>query len=199
MKIIGLTGGIGSGKTTVANMFQDLGVPIYIADTEAKKLLNTSKILRKKLLDLFGEQAYTDQGLNRKFIASKVFSDKILLQKMNAIVHPKVAKHFKKWVAKQDVAYVIKEAAIIFEHNMESKYDAVILVTADKETRIQRVLKRDNSTREKVLAVMNNQLSEVEKIKRSDFIIDNDNLQKTKEQVVNTHKFLLENEIIPKN
>ncbi|WP_452218768.1 dephospho-CoA kinase [Lacinutrix undariae] len=199
MKIIGLTGGIGSGKTTVANMFQDLGVPIYIADTEAKKLLNTSKILQNKLLDLFGENAYTNKELNRKHIASKVFNDKILLQKMNAIVHPKVAKHFKKWTEKQNAPYVIKEVAIIFEHNMESKYDAVILVTADKETRIQRVLKRDNSTREKVLAVMNNQLSEVEKIKRADFIIDNDNLQKTKEQVVNTHKFLLENEIIPKN
>ncbi|MGR7814620.1 dephospho-CoA kinase [Lacinutrix undariae] len=199
MKIIGLTGGIGSGKTTVANMFQDLGVPIYIADTEAKKLLNTSKILQNKLLDLFGENAYTNKELNRKYIASKVFNDKMLLQKMNAIVHPKVAKHFKKWAEKQNAPYVIKEVAIIFEHNMESKYDAVILVTADKETRIQRVLKRDNSTREKVLAVMNNQLSEVEKIKRADFIIDNDNLQKTKEQVVNTHKFLLENEIIPKN
>lgn len=199
MKIIGLTGGIGSGKTTVANMFEALGVPIYIADDESKKLLNTSKVLRKKLLDLFGEQAYTDEGLNRKFIASKVFSDKILLQKMNAIVHPKVAKHFKKWVAKQDVAYVIKEAAIIFEHHMESNYDAVILVTADKETRIQRVLKRDHSSREKILAVIDNQLSEAEKINRANFIIENKDLENTKKQVLHTHKFLLENEIIPKN
>lgn len=199
MKIIGLTGGIGSGKTTVANMFEALGVPIYIADDESKKLLNTSKVLRKKLLDLFGEQAYTDEGLNRKFIASKVFSDKILLQKMNAIVHPKVAKHFKKWVAKQDVAYVIKEAAIIFEHHMESNYDAVILVTADKETRIQRVLKRDYSSREKILAVIDNQLSEAEKINRANFIIENKDLENTKKQVLHTHKFLLENEIIPKN
>jgi len=199
MKIIGLTGGIGSGKTTVANMFEALGVPIYIADNEAKKLLNTSRVLRKKLLDLFGEQAYTDEGLNRKFIASKVFSDKILLQKMNAIVHPKVAKHFKKWVAKQDAAYVIKEAAIIFEHDMESNYDAVILVTADKETRIQRVLNRDHSSREKILAVIDNQLSEAEKINRANFIIENKDLENTKKQVLNTHKFLLENEIIPKN
>jgi len=199
MKIIGLTGGIGSGKTTVANMFEALGVPIYIADNEAKKLLNTSRVLRKKLLDLFGEQAYTDEGLNRKFIASKVFSDKILLQKMNAIVHPKVAKHFKKWVAKQDAAYVIKEAAIIFEHDMESNYDAVILVTADKETRIQRVLKRDHSSREKILAVIDNQLSEAEKINRANFIIENKDLENTKKQVLNTHKFLLENEIILKN
>ena len=199
MKIIGLTGGIGSGKTTVANMFEALGVPIYIADNEAKKLLNTSRVLRKKLLDLFGEQAYTDEGLNRKFIASKVFNDKILLQKMNAIVHPKVAKHFKKWVAKQDAAYVIKEAAIIFEHDMESNYDAVILVTADKETRIQRVLNRDHSSREKILAVIDNQLSEAEKINRANFIIENKDIENTKKQVLNTHKFLLENEIIPKN
>ncbi|MCB0447918.1 MAG: dephospho-CoA kinase, partial [Gelidibacter sp.] len=98
MKIIGLTGGIGSGKTTVANMFADLGVPIYIADSEAKQLMNTSKVIRRKLIALFGEMAYSQQGLNKDYIASKIFNDKTYLSKMNAIVHPKVGQHFKRWL-----------------------------------------------------------------------------------------------------
>src|SRR5690606_4065952 len=110
MKIVGLTGGIGSGKTTVAKMFAELGVPIYIADVEAKKLTNTSKVIRRKLIALLGETAYSETGLNRAYVADKIFNDTALLQAVNKIIHPRVATHFKRWASKQKAVYVIKEA-----------------------------------------------------------------------------------------
>jgi dephospho-CoA kinase len=191
MKIVGLTGGIGSGKTTVAKLFSELGVPIYIADVEAKKLMNRSKVIRRKLIALFGEKAYTNEGLNRPYIASKIFNNKELLEQMNAIVHPKVGAHFKRWLKKQNGAYVIKEAAIIFEEGMQSQYDCIVLVTADLEERINRVLQRDNTSREKVLAIVDNQLSDEEKIKKSDFVIVNNSIKDTKVQVLKIHKSLI--------
>ena len=191
MKIIGLTGGIGSGKTTVAKMFKSLGVPVYIADTEAKQLMNTSALLRQKLTDLFGEEAYTKDGLNRPFIASKVFNDKALLEKMNAIVHPEVGKHFQDWLKQQDAVYVIKEAAIIFEENMQAQYDKVILVTADKQERIKRILKRDDTTHQKINAIMANQMDDSEKMKLADYVLENVDLEKTKDQVKQLHEILV--------
>ena len=117
MKIVGLTGGIGSGKTTVASMFNDLGVPVFIADVEAKKLMATSKVIKRQLNELFGQQAYLENDLNKPYIANAIFNDKTLLEKMNTIIHPKVASHFKKWIKKQSGPYVINEAAILFENN----------------------------------------------------------------------------------
>jgi dephospho-CoA kinase len=191
MMIIGLTGGIGSGKTTVANLFKDLGVPIYIADLEAKKLMNTSKVLKRKLIALFGEEAYGTEGLNRAFIASEIFSNKALLDQMNAIVHSKVGKHFKRWLKKQNADYVIKESAIIFEHNMESQFDYIIVVTSSIEDRVKRVLGRDNTSKEKILSIMKHQLPDEDKIKKADFVIVNEDLQHTKTQVLKTHKSIL--------
>ncbi|WP_054850707.1 dephospho-CoA kinase [Olleya sp. ITB9] len=190
-KIIGLTGGIGSGKTTVANFFKTLGVPIYIADTEAKALMNRSKIIKRKLIKLFGEQAYIDDKLNKPFVASQIFSNQDLLQQMNAIVHPKVAKHFANWVKKQSTAYVISEAAILFENGSYKKYDYIITVVAPKEVRLKRVLKRDSSSKEKVEAIMNNQWSDNQKIELSDFVINNTNLETTKLEVGKVHKKIL--------
>ncbi|MGM5471049.1 dephospho-CoA kinase [Flavobacteriaceae bacterium LMO-SS05] len=193
MKIVGLTGGIGSGKTTVANMFKDLGVPIYIADFEAKNLMNTSKVIKRKLIELFGPKAYENNALNRTYIASKIFNDKAYLDKMNAIVHPKVAAHFKQWLQKQNSDYVVKEAAIIFEHSMQSQYDYIITVVAKKAERIKRVLNREATTKDKIMSIMKHQLSDDEKIKMSDFVIVNDNLEHTKEQVLKAHNFILKN------
>jgi dephospho-CoA kinase len=193
MKIVGLTGGIGSGKTTVSNMFKDLGVPVYIADNEAKNLMSSSKVIKRKLIDLFGPKAYEDNSLNRTYIASKIFNDDTYLQKMNAIIHPKVASHFKHWLQKQTSRYVIKEAAIIFEHNMQSQYDYVITVIANEEDRINRILKRDNTTKDKIMSIMKHQLSDDEKVKLSDFVIINDKLEHTKEQVLNIHNSILKN------
>ncbi|OUR95091.1 dephospho-CoA kinase [Flavobacteriales bacterium 34_180_T64] len=192
MKIIGLTGGVGSGKTTVANFFAELGIPIYIADQEAKRLMNTSKVLHKKLKVLFGEKAFIDDGLNRPFIASKIFNDKNLLEQMNAIVHPKVGKHFKKWLKKQHSEYVIKEAAIIFEQQMESHYDLIVLVTADRTERIKRVLLRDQTNKDAIEAIIGHQLPDTDKIKKADFVISNNELNATKVQVLKTHKAILQ-------
>lgn len=192
MKIVGLTGGIGSGKTTVAKMFEALGIPVYIADVEAKKLLNTSKVLKRKLITLFGKEAYDEKGLNRAFIASKVFNNNSLLNSMNAIVHPAVEKHFIKWLKKQKSAYVIKEAAIIFEHQKESNYDLIITVTANINERINRIIKRDNSTEAHIHSIMNHQLTDEEKIKKSDYVIINDNLSETRLEVEKLHKKILQ-------
>lgn len=191
MVIIGLTGGIGSGKTTVAKEFEKLGIPVYIADKEAKALMNRSKVIKRKLRALFGEEAYKNDILNRPFLASKIFNDKALLEKMNAIVHPKVASHFNRWLKKQDAIYVLKEVAILFENGSYKDCDYVITVTANQEERISRVIKRDESTRKKVLAIISNQISEEEKIKKSDFVIYNDDLQETIKSVKTTHKKIL--------
>ena len=190
-KLVGLTGGIGSGKTTVAKYFEELGVPVYIADSEAKALMNRSKVIRRKLIALFGNEAYVENTLNRPFIAQQIFNDKKLLNAMNAIVHPKVASHFKRWVNKQDSPYVISEAAILFENGSYKKYDFIITVTAPENIRLQRVIKRDNSNKQKVEAIMANQWSDQEKIKRSDFVIENIDLELTKIQVRKIHKKIL--------
>ncbi len=184
MKIIGLTGGIGSGKTTVAKMFSDLGIPIYIADEEAKKLSDSSPIIRKELVELLGEEAYSNNKLNRKFVAEKIFTDKALLANVNAIIHPRVGDHFMKWASAQNSPYVIKEAAILFENGGYVSCDAVILVTAPKSIRIERVMKRDDSSLQEIENRINNQWSDSEKIKLAQFVIENINLSETKNQVL---------------
>ena|SRR5690606_26354506 len=193
MKIVGLTGGIGSGKTTVAKEFQSLGIPIYIADEEAKKLMNTSKVLKRQLMGLFGEKAYVDNALNKSFIADIIFNDETYLQKMNAIVHPKVGSHFKKWASKQDSFYVIKEAAILFENNGYKQCDYVITVTAPKDLRIARLLKREPTTKEKIEAVMNNQWTDEAKVKLSHFVIENTTMEHMKVQVLKIHHQIIKN------
>ena len=190
--IVGLTGGIGSGKTKVASFFKELNVPVYIADVEAKKLMVTSKVLIRQLKNLFGEKAYINNELNRAYIAEKIFNDKALLQEMNGIVHPKVSRHFKKWVHKQNTEYVISESALIFENNNQDKYDFIITVTAPLDLRINRVVARDNSSEEKVKSIINNQLDDVFKIENSNFIIENIELSKTKGQVHKCHNLILE-------
>jgi dephospho-CoA kinase len=190
VKIIGLTGGIGSGKTTVAQLFSELGVPIYIADTEAKKLMDSSKVIRRKLVALLGEDAYSGTKLNRKFVADKIFNDKFLLDAVNAVIHPKVAAHFKKWVSKQKATYVIKEAAILFENGSYKDCDMVILVTAPKQMRINRVMARDNTSKAEIEQRMNNQWSDEKKLELADIIIENIDLKTTKNKVEAIHNLL---------
>ncbi|WP_303318989.1 dephospho-CoA kinase [Flavivirga abyssicola] len=191
MIIVGLTGGIGSGKTTVAQQFKKLGVPVYIADVEAKNLMHKSKIIKRKLIQLFGDKAYIDDELNKHFIANIIFNDKTYLQKMNAIVHPRVARHFEKWSLKQDAPYVIKEVAILFENGGHKACDYIITVTAPKELRIKRLLMRDNTTKDKIKSIMKNQWTDAEKIKYSQYVIDNVDLEMTKNQVVDIHEDIL--------
>ncbi|PIA82106.1 dephospho-CoA kinase [Gaetbulibacter sp. 4G1] len=191
MIIVGLTGGIGSGKTTVAKQFLALGIPVYIADEEAKKLMHKSKVIKRKLIQLFGNKAYVNGELNKSFIANIIFNDSSYLKKMNAIIHPRVARHFEKWTLKQVAPYVIKEVAILFENGGNKQCDYVITVIAPFELRIERLLKRDHTTRSKLNAIIKNQWSDDDKIKLSDFVIDNTTLESTKKQVVKVHEEIL--------
>ena len=192
MKIVGLTGGIGSGKTTVAKMFMELGIPVYIADDEAKRLTNSSKVIRRKLIALLGEEAYTEEGLlNRPYVANLVFNNKVLLEGINQIIHPKVAQHFKRWIKKQKSPYWIKEAAILFESGSYRTCDLTILVTAPVETRIKRVMDRDASSREAIEARMANQWPDSQKAKMADMVIENLDISSTQKQVHRIHKSLL--------
>lgn len=193
MKIIGLTGGIGSGKSTVARMFKELGVPVYNSDERAKKLMVSSKTARKKISELLGEKAYSNKKLNRSYIAKKVFRDAELLKKLNEIVHPLVRKSFKSWARRQKFCYVIQEAAIIFENENQDFYDKIVLVTAPEEVRINRILKRDGSPRERILERMGNQWPDSKKIPLSDFVINNENLDETRIKVKEIHSLLLDN------
>jgi len=191
VKIIGLTGGIGSGKTTVANMFQELGVPIYIADVEAKKLMQNSKVIKRQLVSLLGAEAYINNELNKPIIAEIIFKNKKTLEAINAIVHPKVGRHFKKWVAKQSSHYVIKETAILFENGAYQSCDEIITVIAPEKVRIQRVISRDESSVENVKAVINNQWNDDKKVALSQYVIVNDDLSATRHQVKEIHQKIL--------
>ncbi len=191
MKVVGLTGGIGSGKTTVANFFADLGVPVYIADVEAKKLQNESETIREQITALFGPEAYKNGILDRKFISGRVFSDPEKLEALNAIVHPQVALHFDRWKERQDSDYVIYEAAILFEKGGYKKCDYTILVVADLETRIERLKNRDKSEISEIKARMNNQWSDEKKLKLADFVIENKDLADTRKEVGKIHRILL--------
>ena len=195
MLILGLTGGIGSGKTTIANMFSELGIPIYIADEESKKLLVTSKVIKRKLIALFGEETYKGNELNKPHIANKIFNDKMLLQQMNAIVHPKVAQHFKRWLKRQETPYVIKESAILFESGAFKNCDLILTVTAPEKIRIERVMQRDSTSEDKVLNIIKNQWPEDEKVKRSNFVIINEKLEESQKKVLEIHKKILETQV----
>ena len=192
MMLVGLTGGIGSGKSTVASFFRELGIPVYTADDEAKKLMTTSKRIKTKLIKEFGEQTFVDEQLNRGYIASIVFKDAEKLAILNNIVHPEVAKHFKKWASKHNAPYVIQENAILFESNAASRFDTIITVTAPIDLRFERVLKRDDTTIKQIQSRMNNQLSDDERLQRSDFVIENIDWDITKQQVLDIHNQLLE-------
>lgn len=190
MKIVGLTGGIGSGKTTVAKLFKELGVPVYNSDLRAKKLMKNSREIRTAVIDLLGKDSYVLERLNKKYIADKVFSNKELLQKLNAIVHPAVRNDFLRWVKSKKTPYVIQEAAILFENSSYSNFDKIILVKAPKKVRLERILERDNGSKEEILARMENQWDDSEKIPLSDYIIENIDLDQTKLQVEQIHRQL---------
>jgi dephospho-CoA kinase len=183
-KIIGLTGGIGSGKTTVAKYFISKGIPVYISDLEAKKVMEFPEII-SQIVQTFGNELTTaNQTLDREKLAAIVFNNPEKLKQLNAIVHPAVKKHFDNWIAaNQNHPILVKEAAILFESGSYKDCDKIISVSAPLELRIERVMKRDSTTREKVLQRINNQLSDEERIARSNFVIKNENFEDTKKQV----------------
>ncbi|MEM1002875.1 MAG: dephospho-CoA kinase [Bacteroidota bacterium] len=189
--VVGITGGIGSGKTTIASIFEDLGVPVYNADDEAKKLM-VHKNIKSSIVELLGDQSYSRDQLNKSFIRAAIFNDDEMRLKINTIVHPEVAKHFTIWLADQNSPYVLKEAAIIFEAGLVEQYDYIITVVADEELRINRVLNRPGLDHESVKAIINKQWSDEEKMTKSDFVITNNDLDTAKEQALQIHSEILE-------
>ena len=189
---IGLTGGIGSDKSTVAQIFEVLGIPVYYADIEAKRLMNEHPELRAAIIKVFGEQAYSANILDRKFISSIVFSDPAKLDKLNSIVHPATKKDGEDWMARQKTPYAIHEAALIFEANVNERLDQVIGVSSPMELRIKRVMQRDKVSREEVLKKINRQLDEELKMNKCDAIVVNDEQQLLIPQVVELHKKLIQ-------
>ena len=182
-KIIGLTGGIGSGKTTVAKAFEELGVSVYIADARAKLILDEAETL-SLLHESFGDKIFSDGKFDKLALSELVFQNPIKLQQLNAIIHPLVKKDFEKWLqSKKKYKFIIKEAAILFETGTYKDCDKIILVTAPLETRISRILKRDAISRELILKKISNQLSDEDKISKSDYIIQNTVLETTIKEV----------------
>jgi dephospho-CoA kinase len=174
---LGLTGGIGSGKSVVASLFEIAGVPIYIADTESKRLTNTSPAIRTKLTGLFGEDLYVNGELNKKRLASLIFNDKDNLNRVNAIIHPEVNRDFLQWASRQQVPVCAIETAILFESGFDKHVDLSVMVYAPLEVRIERAVLRDKASYEEIIRRIRNQLPDEIKKERADFIIYNDGKQ----------------------
>jgi len=192
MFIVGLTGGIGSGKTTVSEVFKNLGISVYNSDFEAKKIMNTDEDLINKLKMIFGFDIYnSDNQLNRKKLADLIFNNKNKLNTVNRIVHPAVKKHFQNWINKQNSPYIIKETAILFESGIYKEVDKIITVVSPLNTRINRIKKRDNLSEKEIKERINNQTDDEYKIKNSDFIITNNNISLILPQILSIHKKLL--------
>ncbi|MFI5153739.1 MAG: dephospho-CoA kinase [Chitinophagales bacterium] len=188
---IGLTGGIGSGKSTIARIFEVLGIPCYYADEAAKKLMNEDDDLRKQLILHFGNQAYRGAELNRAYIAGMVFNDKEKLELLNSLVHPATIRDAGQWMDRQHSPYAIKEAALIFETGSEQWLDKIIGIYAPESLRIQRTMARDQISREDVFDRMKNQMDEEKKMKLCDFVIHNDEQQPVIPQVIELHRQLI--------
>jgi dephospho-CoA kinase len=190
---IGLTGGIGSGKSTVAKIFEVLGISVYYADDRAKILMNESPALREQIIHHFGPESYLDNILNRPHLAAIAFSDPEKTKLLNSIVHPVTIADAEEWMAMQITPYAIKEAALIFEANADKQLDLVIGVHAPFELRMQRAMQRDNISEALVQSRMSRQMNEEEKMNRCDFVINNDEKELLTPQVIKIHEDLLRN------
>jgi dephospho-CoA kinase len=185
---VGITGGIGSGKSTVSKIFEVLGIPVYYADDASKRLMNEDEGLKEKLQSIFGNETYVDGQLNRAYLSSIVFNNPDKLAQLNSIVHPATIKDAADWMQRQTTPYAIKEAALIFESGSQEHLDKVIGVYAPAAIRIHRVMQRDNVTREEVLSRMNKQLDETIKMKLCDYVITNDEQELLIPQVIKLHQ-----------
>ena len=188
---VGITGGIGSGKSTVCQVFETLGIPVFYADRAAKGIVDSDASVIAEIKSLFGDDIYLNDKLDRKKVGSIVFSDTTLLQKMNAIIHPATIAFGKEWMEKQHTPYVIKEAAIFFETGSNKDMDVMIGINAPPETRIERIISRDTTTRDNVLDRMATQMNDEEKMKLCDHIITNDGTSAIIPQVLALHQQFL--------
>ena len=187
-KIIGLTGGIGSGKTTVAKFIEEKGFPVYNSDFWAKELVNVDGDLKLKIKELLGEKSYNENGFyNRKYVAEIVFNNEEILLNLNSLIHPAVKIHFENWVSEQNTEFVFKETALLFELKLNESCYKSVLVTADDNIRIKRVMDRDGKTYREVEAVMTKQMPEKDKVKKADFVIyNNSNIEDLKTETEKT-------------
>jgi dephospho-CoA kinase len=188
---IGITGGIGSGKTTVSKVFEVLGIPVYYADLEAKRLMNEDEKLMEKIQYHFGKECYLNGRLNRKYLSDLVFNNENKLLLLNSIVHPATLEDAEIWMQKQTAPYVLKEAALIFESGSQQQLDYVIGVFTPTPLRIQRVINRDQLTREEVKSRMDKQIDETIKMRLCDFVINNNEQELVIPQVIKIHETLL--------
>ena len=184
---IGLTGVIGSGKTTAVNYFKSLGVPVFIADDSAKKLMNNDTDLKSNIIDLLGENAYLGLQLNKEFISNRIFNNKDLLISINNLVHPKVNKAYNNWLKEQNFAYSIYEAALIFENKSESHFDKIICIKTPLDIIHYRLKSRPNYSKNKINLILKNQINQDVKCSKSDFCIDNTSIDELREQINRIH------------
>lgn len=184
---VGLTGGIGSGKSTASRVFVSLGIPVYDSDSRAKALMNGDPELVSQIKSAFGQGAYGPEGLDRSYMASRVFSDKTALARLNSLVHPAVMRDFDRWAAGRQAPYVILESAIIFEAGLAPQLDRVITVSAPMEERLDRAVRRDGTEPEKVRARMTHQMSDAEREAKADFVLDNADSALLTPQILELH------------
>lgn len=187
---VGLTGGIGSGKSTVARIFKVLGVPIFDADVVAKNIMASDKVLQEAVMQTFGQEVFENGVLNRKLLAGIVFNDAFKLEQLNALVHPAAIKAADEWMRQQHTSYAIKEAALLFEAGSAGDLDYVVGVYAPKALRVQRVMQRDDASREEVLARMSRQIDEEIKMRLCDFVVVNNDQEMLIPQVMKIHGLL---------
>ena len=185
---VGITGGIGSGKSTVSKIFEVLGIPVYYADEASKRLMNENEALKEKLKSIFGDGTYIDGQLNRSYLSAIVFNDPLKLALLNSIVHPATIKDAEDWMKKQTAPYAIKEAALVFESGSQEHLDKVIGVYAPAAVRILRVMERDKVTREEVQSRMNKQIDEDMKMRLCDYVITNNEQELLIPQVIKLHQ-----------
>ena len=191
MKKVAVTGGIGAGKTTVSNLFEKIGIPVFNSDEIAKELMHNDKQLKSDIIKAFGNESYINNELNRAYLSDIVFNDETLLNKINSIVHPQVGKEFNQWLLNQQSKYIIYESAIIFENNSEDLFDKIICVIAPEEDVISRVMKRNSFSRDKVISIISNQLPDQVKINKADYIIENINRSDLTDRVLEIHNKII--------
>lgn len=187
---VGITGGIGSGKSTVCRLLANCGVAVYVADDRAKELMQSNDSVRRSLVETFGDDTYVDGTLNRAYLAECVFSDKEALARLNSIVHPAVMADFDSWASVQSGDYVVLESAILFEAGLDDRVDTTVAVMAPREVRLERAMQRDGATREQIENRMNNQLSDDELCTRSKYAVVNILLEDLEEDVEQLHRRL---------
>lgn len=187
---VGITGGIGSGKSTVCAMLEEMGVAVYNSDARAKELMTTSATLREAIVSRFGAECYTSEGLNRGYLAERVFGDAAELAALNSLVHPAVMADFEAWAERQEGSYVVFESAILFEAGLEQRVDMAVAVLSPEELRIERAMRRDGTTREQVVARIRRQLSDDERADRAKYAIVNIDLEELREDAEQLHRRL---------